>query len=559
MAGARGKESEDTWVDQFGARVFEVAPLVFAAASFLAGAATLIAVATPALPHIRGLDTIERALEELPELSASIVGVALMGLATGLSRRIDAAWSATTALLAAICLYASVRHGHVVAALLTGSSALLLLISRPAFFRHSRLVELMPDRRVALAIAAALGAALVAALLWAGARPGFREAPWWALLTDSHLGRPGRALAAGGAAIALVVAHHFLLGRPRGTPTRPVIDDFERAERIIAETADAAPDAQLAFMSDKSFLFVADAFLMCARGGGNLIAMGGPVGPRQSWRPALASLRAEAERLSLRPVIYAAPPDLLPELLDLGFRAEKVGENAMVELADFSLAGPAKQKLRSARRKFVEREGAVFEMMAPPHTDTPWGELQAVSEAWLKEHGGKEKAFSMGAFSARYLKRHHIAVVRQQGRIRAFANVWINAGWRRAALDLMRFDPDHAASGIMDFLFTEILLWAREREIRSFDLGMAPLTGLSADNYASLFARIGRLVRQFGEAYYGFEGLRAFKEKFGPRWEPRYIAAPGAWALPLVLAEVAALTNGAGGESAVSITTSRQT
>jgi lysylphosphatidylglycerol synthetase-like protein (DUF2156 family) len=73
---------------------------------------------------------------------------------------------------------------------------------------------------------------------------------------------------------------------------------------------------------------------------------------------------------------------------------------------------------------------------------------------------------------------------------------------------------------------------------------MAPLTGLAETEYASLFARIGRLVAQYGDPIYSFEGLRTFKDKFGPRWQPRYIAAPGAWTLPIVLAEVGLLSNG---------------
>jgi lysylphosphatidylglycerol synthetase-like protein (DUF2156 family) len=87
------------------------------------------------------------------------------------------------------------------------------------------------------------------------------------------------------------------------------------------------------------------------------------------------------------------------------------------------------------------------------------------------------------------------------------------------------------------------LLWAQAHHVKTFDLGMAPLAGLAEDRYASLFARIGKIAAQMGEPLYGFEGLRAFKAKFGPRWEPRYIAAPGSWTLPIVLAEVAMLTS----------------
>jgi len=34
------------------------------------------------------------------------------------------------------------------------------------------------------------------------------------------------------------------------------------------------------------------------------------------------------------------------------------------------------------------------------------------------------------------------------------------------------------------------------------------------------------LLRRHGEALYGFEGLCAYKDKFSPDWEPRFIAGP---------------------------------
>ncbi|MEJ0060310.1 MAG: hypothetical protein WDM79_12335 [Terricaulis sp.] len=138
-----------------------------------------------------GLDLFERLTEEMPELSASVGGVALMALATGLSRRLDAAWAATVALLAATAAYAFFRHEHILGASAAALIALTLGLARPAFYRHSRLTELLPERGLAIAISAALGVGIVAGLLWAGGRPGFAAAPWWALLTDPHLGRPG--------------------------------------------------------------------------------------------------------------------------------------------------------------------------------------------------------------------------------------------------------------------------------------------------------------------------------------------------------------------------------
>ncbi|HRQ82749.1 MAG TPA: hypothetical protein PKZ97_16685, partial [Azospirillaceae bacterium] len=67
-----------------------------------------------------------------------------------------------------------------IAGALAGVAAALLALSRRAFYRHWHLIDIAPDPRLALAIAAAFGVALFGALLWAGARPGFANAPWWA-------------------------------------------------------------------------------------------------------------------------------------------------------------------------------------------------------------------------------------------------------------------------------------------------------------------------------------------------------------------------------------------
>jgi lysylphosphatidylglycerol synthetase-like protein (DUF2156 family) len=282
---------------------------------------------------------------------------------------------------------------------------------------------------------------------------------------------------------------------------------------------------------------------MCAHAGASLIAMGAPVGARKSWRAALEHFRDEADARSLRPVVYAAPVETLPELLDLGFQMQKVGENAIVALADFSLEGKRRQPLRNARNRVAERGGGQFETHAPPQRASLLDELQLVSDAWLAAHKGGEKGFSLGRFDRDYLADQTLALVRVKGRAAAFANVWTTPDRAWAAVDLMRYDAEIAPPRTMDFLFAELFLWAKQEGYQKFDLGMAPLSGLAEERHAPAFARLGRLVYERSGAIYDFQGLRAFKEKFDPEWEPRYLAAPGAWSLPIVLAEAALLTS----------------
>jgi phosphatidylglycerol lysyltransferase len=107
----------------------------------------------------------------------------------------------------------------------------------------------------------------------------------------------------------------------------------------------------------------------------------------------------------------------------------------------------------------------------------------------------------------------------------------------------MRYQPD-APSGVMEFLFIELMLWGKEQGYRWFNLGMAPLSGLENRALSPAWHRLGSLLFQFGETVYGFQGLRQYKEKFDPVWRAKYRATAGGFALPQVLSDVVRLVSG---------------
>ena len=74
--------------------------------------------------------------------------------------------------------------------------------------------------------------------------------------------------------------------------------------------------------------------------------------------------------------------------------------------------------------------------------------------------------------------------------------------------------------------------------------GPEPVDSLAQHPLAPNWHRLGRLLFNHGENFYNFQGLRAFKEKFDPVWEPRYLASPGGFAPFFILADVAALIAG---------------
>lgn len=61
---------------------------------------------------------------------------------------------------------------------------------------------------------------------------------------------------------------------------------------------------------------------------------------------------------------------------------------------------------------------------------------------------------------------------------------------------------------------------------------------------APVWHRFGHLIYNRGERFYNFRGLREFKDKFDPVWEPRYLATSGGINPLLVITDVATLIGG---------------
>jgi Phosphatidylglycerol lysyltransferase, C-terminal len=96
-----------------------------------------------------------------------------------------------------------------------------------------------------------------------------------------------------------------------------------------------------------------------------------------------------------------------------------------------------------------------------------------------------------------------------------------------ATLGLMRQAPA-APSYLMEFMITRMAMELKAENFASLSLGMAPLAGLVGTPLSPRWHRMARLLWDHGEPIYSFRGLRSFKNKFRPTWEPRYLATAGA-------------------------------
>jgi lysylphosphatidylglycerol synthetase-like protein (DUF2156 family) len=524
-----------------------MAPWVLALIVAAAGVMLLFSGATPSDP-MRFLWLARYTpmiLIEISHFLSSILGLALVMMAFGLSRRLDAAWMASLLLLPLAAVLALLKGFNWEESAILMAVFLALTPFHEAFPRAARLsrMEVTPGWLVS-ALAAMAGAAIVG--WWSFQNVDYGQQTFLGAIFNPSADA-ARAVRSSAAAAVLLLA--FGLWRLVATPAMPPVageddPDFNRVRSILASAENAEPGSNLALLGDKRFLFSESghSFLMFGVRGRSWIAMGPPVGRHDERTELFWRFRELADAHAARPGFYALGPDDLPDLVDLGFSIQKIGESAAVPLASFSLEGRRRGNLRRSWRKTGE-EGATFEVLGPAEVCDAMDELRTVSDAWLSHHAGDEKGFSLGFFDPAYVVEFPVAVARVGGCIVAFATLWTTAQRGPFSIDLMRY-ADDAPKDVMDFLFVELIAWGAAQGYQAFDFGMAPLAGLEDRPLAPIMSRVGRLLFQRGEDIYNFQGVRRYKDKYDPLWGPRYIAAARKWAIPILLADVGLISSG---------------
>ncbi|MDR3640420.1 MAG: bifunctional lysylphosphatidylglycerol flippase/synthetase MprF [Humidesulfovibrio sp.] len=523
-----------------------VATRVLSTFTFLAGAVLLFSGATPAVhSRLRWLEEfLPLSVLEVSHFMGSLAGLGLLILARGLHKRLDAAYFVTACVLFAGIIASLLKGLDYEEALLLTVLLLALLPCHKLFYRKASLLSEGFTKGWIIAILVALACSVVLGYMAYGDAT-LDSQLWWMFTFEDEPSRFLRATV-GILVVVLFVAALRLMrsAKPRYAP--PSEGDFHTVQALAASAPETP--AYLALLRDKSFLVskAGDGFLMYGICGRSWVSMGDPVGPPAARAELAWRFREMVDLYAGWTVFYQAGKENLPLYLDLGLSLIKIGEEARVPLATFSLAGQARKGLRYTRN-MVEKEGATFEIAPAQAVEGLLPELKAVSDSWLASKHAREKKFSLGFFSAEYLTQCPVALVRKEGKLVAFANIWeggaVDGVRQELSVDLMRYSPE-APPSVMEYLYIMLMLWGREQGYQWFNLGMAPFSGLESHSLAPAWTRLGSLLYSYGGQLYNFQGLRRFKDKFAPVWESKYLASPGGTVPPRVLANIASLVSG---------------
>ena len=491
-------------------------------------------------------------------LTVTLAGFALLLLAVNLGRRKQVAWTLTIFVLAVSALGHVLKGPDYKEAASAAALATILLLLRPHFHARS---DPPSVRHGLMVIAASVAFTVIYGVIGFSLLDGHfhvRFNLWTAFLQTVAmftqfgnsglvpLTRFGRYFAGSIYVVGVGTLGYGLLSLIRPVLIRYPATTEERVRaKSIVQSFGRTCLARFALFDDISYFFSPGgstiAFMVKGR---TALGLGDPIGPDRDALPAFRAFADYCGCNDWQACLYQAAPDLLEEYRAAGFRALCIGQEAVVDLKSFTLKGHAAKELRNASNHLT-RLGYRAEMHPPPLDGALLAELREISDEWLILMRGSEMGFAMGRFDEEYLRSSPVMVIRgPEGQSAAFANLIPESRRREIAVDLMRRRAN-TENGTMEFLFASVFAWAARQGYDSFNLGLSGLSGVGQEPDDPAAERALRFLYENANWFYNFKGLRAFKEKFHPRWEPRYLIYPGIASLP---AAVTALVRAGGGD-----------
>ncbi|MEU6403705.1 phosphatidylglycerol lysyltransferase domain-containing protein [Streptomyces sp. NPDC046985] len=255
------------------------------------------------------------------------------------------------------------------------------------------------------------------------------------------------------------------------------------------------------------------------------LASGDPIGDPEAWPGAIDAWLAEAHRHAWTPAVMGASEEAGTVYARHGLDALELGDEAIVDVADFSLEGRAMRVVRQAHNR-VRRAG--YTVTLRRHGDIPDDEmalLVARADQW--RDGATERGFSMalGRLGDPGDGRCVMLECRDaDGEPRALLS-FVPWGEQGLSLDLMRRDRD-SENGLMEFMVVELLLRAGEIGARRVSLNFAMFRSVferGARLGAGPVLRLWRSVLTFFSRWWQIESLYRANAKYRPVWEPRFL------------------------------------
>lgn len=557
----------------------EAVPTLVARACVLVGLLNVAAGVFPRFRHSRMhaiAEVLPGALGPFAAALAISSGVLLLLLAHGLRRHKRRAWRAAVVLLPAGAVAQFAYRHSVIGAVI--SLALLALL-----LRHRREFAALPDPRSrwrALANFVLMGAgSLLLGLVIVSAHPGkvigdpsitdrLTHVLYGLFGLEGPVGYYGRtswtvACSLGALGLITAITTIYLAFRPEHPAARLTEDDETKLRALLTKHGARDSLGHFALRRDKGAVFSPSgkAAVTYRVVSGVMLASGDPIGDVEAWPGAIERFMDEAKAHSWTPAVMGCS-ETGGEVWtrETGLDALELGDEAVVDVADFSLSGRAMRNVRQMVKR-IERNG--YETRVRRVRDLGDRELERIQRAADDWRGtDTERGFSMALGrigdaddgDCLIATAHRIEGAPQSASGRTVAgDGWADdepgpygdlkavlhfVPWGKdgVSLDLMRRDRS-ADPGMNELLIVAALQAAPKLGIARVSLNFAMFRAALARGEkigAGPVLRAWRGLLVFLSRWFQIESLYKFNAKFRPRWEPRFVVYRSSKDLPRI-------------------------
>ncbi len=336
-------------------------------------------------------------------------------------------------------------------------------------------------------------------------------------------------------AVGLLAAAVFLraLLRPRPARVGHLPEDHVRAADIVERHGSDSLDP-FALREDKAFHFSGDGFVAYRVIGTTAVVSGDPIGPEGAAPRILSSFLGHVDAQGWDVVLTAASHRHLASYRALGLRSLKIGEEAVIDPLDFTLEGRKIRKVRQSVTRLARQGWRVELVEGRRLTPDVAAEIDRVERRWRSGQPRLQGfAMTLGRLWGAEEDAASLYVVARDlgGELRSFLRFAVLSD--SLSLDVMRRSGGEP-NGLSEALVAAALTEARARELREVSLNFAGFAHvMGADRALDRPQRALRWLLQRGHGRFQLERLICFNDKFGPRWQPRYLVYRSRTRLPL--------------------------
>ncbi|HVS29388.1 MAG TPA: phosphatidylglycerol lysyltransferase domain-containing protein [Solirubrobacteraceae bacterium] len=491
---------------------------------------------------IRGHEVFNsKPLTAVPDLSVLELpgGVALLIVALYLGLRRQGAWRAALVFLTGVILLSVFRERDFAEGVAGFAIVAVLLWARGAFVvQHDSYSLRSALRRIPLILA--VGAAVSVVIVWSASGSAQPAATWSRVLREAGallFGDPGplhfpphfwAPIVVGLIGLTMLAASLFLLFRPLRPPRE--LPAFG-ARRLASQLVRSHGGDTLAFFQlrkDKHYLFSRDerAFLAYRVNNGVLLISGDPVGPADALRHLLLEVVGFAKVRGLKLGVIAASEAMLPLFESIGLRSIYFGDEAIIDLEDFSLEGRPIRKVRQSVSRLQRAGYSASVAELGTLDDASLCELEDVESRWRDDEPDRGFSMAMDGLRGEHLDESIVVVARDgDGNARGFLHFVPCYGRPALSLSSMCRDPD-TPNGLTEFMIVRAIELLRERGLKETSLNFAVFARTLRSPRGPLERVIATIVRR-ADRYFQIDSLYRFNAKLFPRWEPRFCLYEG--------------------------------